>query len=93
MTVRVVVPDRFMGDVSGDLSHKRGRILGVDVEEGLQVISAEVPRAELARYSAELRSMTAGEGTFGMTFARYDVVPGNIAEKVVAASAKEKDAE
>ncbi len=90
MTVRVMVPDSHMGDVNGDLSHKRGHILGLESKDGVQVITAEVPQAELSRYCAELRSMTGGRGTFEMEFARYEVVPSNIAQKVIAEAAKNK---
>ncbi len=93
MSVKIMVPEKVMGDVSGDVSHKRGRIMGVGVEDGMQLITAEVPRAELSRYCAELRSMTGGQGTFDMSFIRYDVVPGNVAEKIVADANKEKEAE
>ena len=64
-----------MGDITGDLNHKRGRILGIGNEDGMQVITAEVPQAEMFRYSSELRSMTGGRGSFEMEFARYDIVP------------------
>ncbi len=93
MTVRVMVPDHFMGDANGDLNHKRGRILGMEPGDGMQVIIAEVPQAELFRYAAELRSMTGGQGTFEMEFARYDVVPSNVAQKVIAEAAKDKQEE
>lgn len=85
MKVSVTIPDQFMGDITGDLNHKRGRILGVESAEGMQVIVAEVPQAEIFRYSSELRSMTGGRGNFEMEFARYEVVPANIAQKVAAA--------
>jgi elongation factor G len=62
-------------------------------EDGMQVITAEVPQAELFRYPAELRSITGGQGFFEMEFNRYDVVPTNVAQKVVAAAAKNKEAE
>ena len=92
MTVNVTIPEQYMGDINGDLNHRRGRIMGVAVEEGMQVITAEVPQAELFRYAAELRSMTAGQGTFGMAFTRYEIVPQNIAQKVIdAAEKKEED--
>lgn len=68
MTVKITIPDTSMGDINGDLNHKRGRILGMDTDEGMQVITADVPQAELFRYAAELRSMTAGEGSFEMEF-------------------------
>ncbi len=91
MNVRVTIPDQFMGDINGDLNHKRGRILGVESAEGLQTITAEVPQAEIFRYSSELRSMTGGRGNFEMEFARYEAVPSNIAQKVMAAA--QQDAE
>lgn len=93
MKVKVMISDQHMGDVSGDLNHKRGRILGVDVEDGMQVVTAEVPQAEMFRYSSELRSMTGGRGSFEMSFSKYDVVPAAIAQKVVAAAAKSSDEE
>jgi elongation factor G len=93
MTVRVMVPDQYLGDINGDLNHRRGRILGVDMEDGLQVITAEVPMAEMFRYCSELRSITGGRGSFEMNFARYDIVPSNIAQKVVAGAEKVKEAE
>ena len=91
MTVNVMVPDDCMGDVNGDLNHKRGRIMGVGSEDGMQTITAEVPQAELFRYAAELRSMTGGRGSFSMEYNRYDVVPSNVAQKVIAEAAKEKE--
>jgi len=91
MKVTIMVPEQFMGDVTGDLNHKRGRILGMGSEDGMQVLTAEAPMAELFKYSSELRSITGGRGTFELEFSRYDVVPSNIAQKIVAASAKEKE--
>ena len=91
MTVRVTIPEQFMGDVNGDLNQKRGRILGMETVQGLQVIIAEVPMAELFRYGAELRSFTGGQGSFEMEPARYDIVPSNVAQKVLAAAEKEKE--
>lgn len=84
MKVRVTVPEQFMGDINGDLNHKRGRILGMEMEDDMQVIVADVPLAELSRYAAELRSMTGGQGAFEMEFARYDIVPANVTQKIVA---------
>jgi elongation factor G len=93
MTARVTVPEQFMGDINGDLNHRRGRILGIEIEDGLQVIVAEVPMAEMFRYCSELRSITGGRGSFEMSFARYDVVPANIAQKVIASVEKTKEEE
>ncbi len=88
MRMKVMVPDQFMGDITGDLNHKRGRILGVGSEDGVQVITADVPQAEIFRYSSELRSMTGGRGNFEIAFDRYEVVPANIAQKVAAESVR-----
>jgi elongation factor G len=93
MTVTVTAPDNFMGDITGDLNHKRGRILGVEAMDGMQAIKAHVPQAELFKYSSELRSMTGGRGSFEMEFDRYEIVPSNIAQKVIAERAALKKAE
>ncbi len=93
MKVSVTIPEQFMGDVSGDVSHKRGHIIGMEAEDGMQVITAEAPYAELHSYSAELRSMTSGRGQFEMEVERYDVVPANVARKVIEAMEKEKEHE
>lgn len=93
MNVRVTVPGDCMGDCTGDLNHRRGRILGMESEDGMQVLVAEVPQSEMFKYSSELRSMTGGRGTFVMDFVRYDVVPANVAQKVIAEAAKNKQAE
>lgn len=87
MEMRVTVPDHFMGDVNGDLSQRRGRVLGMEVDGNLQVVTAEAPMSELFRYSSELRSMTGGRGSFEMKFVRYDPVPSNVAQQII------KDAE
>jgi len=84
MNVKVIVPDEYMGDITGDLNHKRGRILGMSLEDGLEVVIAEVPLAEMARYATELRSMTHGRGAFEMEHVRYEPVPQNVAQNVVA---------
>ena len=93
MTVKVYVPDQYMGDINGDMNHRRGRILGIGSEDGMQVITAEVPMAEMFRYSSELRSVTGGRGSFEMEFSRYDVVPSNVAQKVIAEALKNKKEE
>ena len=82
-----------MGDVNGDMSHRRGRIMGMEVADGMQAIVAEVPHAELFHYCAELRSMTGGRGSFEMSFNRYDVVPSSVAQKIIAEADKNKKEE
>ena len=93
MNIRVTIPGEFMGDCTGDLNHRRGRIMGMESEDGMQVIVAEVPQAEVFKYSSELRSMTGGRGSFELSFNRYEVVPSNVAQKVIAEAAKNKQAE
>ena len=65
----------------------------MEAGEGQQIITADIPQAELFNYCAELRSMTGGRGSFEMAFARYDVVPSTVAQKIIAASAKNKEEE
>jgi len=93
MKVRVIVPEQCMGDVTGDLNHRRGRILGMDTEDGMQVVTAEVPQAELFQYSSQLRSLTGGRGTFEMDFSRLEVVPSNLAQRIIAEAQKQQEAE
>ncbi|NKB25037.1 MAG: hypothetical protein GKR87_11815 [Kiritimatiellae bacterium] len=91
MNIKVVIPDQFMGDVNGDLNHKRGHIIAVGTEDGMQVITAEILQAEMFKYSSELRSMTGGRGSFEMEYLRHDVVPQNIAQKAMAAARPDEE--
>ena len=84
MNVAVYVPDQYMGDITGDLNHRRGRIQTVDSSDGLQIIRAQVPQSEMFKYASELRSITGGRGTFEMEFSHYEQVPAQVAQKVVA---------
>ncbi len=93
MKLKVTIPEQFMGDITGDLNHRRGRIQGMDNEDGMQVIIAEVPQAEMFQYASQFRSITGGQGSFEMEPSRYDLVPSHIAQKVIAEAAKEKKAE
>jgi elongation factor G len=93
MSVKITIPDHFMGDINGDMSHRRGRIVGMETGEGVQIITADIPQAELFNYRAEVRSMTGGRGAFELAFARYDVVPSSVAQKIIAAAAKNKEEE
>jgi elongation factor G len=94
LNVEVIVPETFMGDIMGDLNSKRGRIQGMEPEDGLQKIRAQVPMAEMFKYSIDLRSMTQGRGFFSMEFSHYEEVPHQVAEQVIAAvkAAKEEEA-
>jgi elongation factor G len=84
MNVKVYVTEQFMGDINGLLNTKRGRIVGMGQDDGLQVIEADVPQAEMFRFCSELRSLTGGQGSFEMEFSRYESVPGNLMQKVVS---------
>ncbi|MEG6612567.1 elongation factor G [Pseudoclostridium thermosuccinogenes] len=82
--VEVYVPDSYMGDVIGDLNKRRGRILGMNPQEGgIQQVVAEVPQAEMFKYATELRSMTQGRGYFKLWFERYEEAPAMISQKVI----------
>ncbi len=85
MHVEVYAPDQYSGDLMGDLSSRRGRISGSDSRTGNVVIKAQVPFAEMLSYANELISMTQGRGSYSMEFSHYDFVPGEIADKVIAA--------
>ena len=89
MEVTVRVPEAYMGDVNRDLSTRRGRVLGMDAEDGAQVIRAQVPQAELFTYATELRSLTGGRGRFSQTLDHYEEVPAHVAQKVIDAHKKE----
>ncbi|MCA8953400.1 MAG: elongation factor G [Planctomycetes bacterium] len=93
MDVEIHVPERFTGDVAGNLSSSRGRMTGMEIEDGIQTIKAQVPLASMLDYSTQLRSITAGEGTFTMKFAQYEAVPPNVQQDIVAARKKIVEAE
>jgi elongation factor G len=84
MAVEVVVPEEFMGDVIGDLSGRRGKIHGMEARAGAQVITAQVPLAEMFGYATDLRSMTQGRATYTMQFSHYEPVPQPISEEITA---------
>lgn len=90
MKVKVMIPDQFMGDITGDLNHRRGRIHGFAAEDGMQVITADVPQAEMFQYSSQIRSITGGQGSFEMEFSRYEPVPANVAQKIIAEHEKNR---
>ena len=90
-TLAVLVPDAYVGDVISDVNKRRGRILGMTPDErqaGKTIVEAEAPVSEMYDYTISLRAMTQGRGSFAFRFVRYEEVPANIAEKVVAEAAK-----
>jgi len=84
MRVEVVVPEEYMGDVINDLNARRGRIRSMDVRGGTQIVSSRVPLAEMFGYATDLRSRTQGRATYSMHFDRYEPVPRDVSEAVVA---------
>ena len=92
MNVRIVVPEANMGDIMGDLNTRRARVQGMDSERGRSVVTAQVPLAEMQRYTTDLRSLTGGRGVFTMEPSHYEVVPTHIATEIVAQRQKELQA-
>lgn len=90
MIVEIIVPEEFLGDVMGDLNSRRGKILGTEVDGRFQKIKAHIPEAEMFGYSASLRSITQGRGTFTQEFSHYEEVPAELQEKIKAQSKSEK---
>ena len=91
-SLKVVVPDKYTGDIMGDLNKRRGRVLGMNpTEHSYQEIIADVPVMELYGYNTDLRSMTGGSGTFSYEFARYEQAPSDVQEKEIEARASKVD--
>jgi len=84
MDVDVIVPDEFMGDITGNLSSRRGKIAGMDVQGKSQVVKAKVPLAEMFKYASELKSMTGGRSSYTMRFSHYEEVPHKITQGIIA---------
>ena len=88
MKIEVVIPQEFLGDVTGDLNSKRAKIEKIDDRVNMKVIDAMVPLAEMFGYATQLRSMTQGRGTFTMEFDHYAEVPANIAQEIIEGKRK-----
>jgi elongation factor G len=92
MTVMVTVPEEYVGDVIGDLNSRRGRPLGMEPKGAVTEVKAEVPMAELLEYAPDLRAITGGQGEYSMDLARYEEVPGHVAQQVVQRAQEEREA-
>ena len=92
-SVKVYVPDEYMGDIIGDMNKRRGRIMGMDQVDGQQCVSAEVPLGEMFKYATDLRSMTQARGSFEMKFERYEEVPAADAKKIIESAKHEEEEE
>ena len=84
MSVEVVVPEVFMGEVIGDISSRRGKVLGMGSRPAARVIEASVPLASMFGYATEMRSMSQGRATYTMQFSHYEPVPSTISEEISA---------
>ena len=91
MNVRVVVPEANMGDVMSDMNTRRGRVQGTESERGSTVVMAQVPLAQMLRYTTNIRSITGGRGYFTMKFDHYEMVPKHLAADIIEAHKKESE--
>ena len=93
-SLKVTIPDANMGDIMSDISSKRrGTVLGMNAEGGMQTVEAEVPMAEMSSYAIDLRSMTQGRGSFTLDFVRYAEAPANVQQKIIEESKNDTDSE
>ena len=90
MNVKVTVPEDYTGDIMGDLNTKRARVLGMNPAGGINVIEAQVPLAEILRYTIDLKSMTQGRASYTVEFSHYEETPPHIAQKIIAQRQAEK---
>ena len=94
VNLEITIPAQYMGDISGDLNGRRGRIQGMDtLPGGMQVIRATAPLAEVMSYNSQLRSITGGQGSYTMEFSHYEPVPANVQQQIISQAAKRKEAE
>jgi elongation factor G len=94
VNIEITVPGENVGNITGDLASKRGRVLGQEMLGGnFIVIKAQVPLAEVTQYNSQLKSVTGGRGSYSMTLSHYELVPPNIQQQIVAAHAKQKESE
>ena len=89
--IEVKVPDAYTGDVMGDLSSRRGKIMGMEPSGIFQVVKAQVPLAELYMYATQLRSLTQGRGAYTRSFSHYEMVPPDISQKIIEATKEDEE--
>jgi elongation factor G len=90
MNIEVTIPEDYTGDIIGDLNTKRARVQGMNPGGGFNIIEAQVPQAEILRYSIDLKSITQGRGSYKSSFSHYEEVPAHVTEKIIAARQAEK---
>jgi elongation factor G len=92
VNMEITIPSQHMGDIAGDLSGRRGRILGQEMLPGNQcVIKAQAPLAEVMQYNSQLRSVTGGQGSYSMELSHYEPVPAHVQQQIIAAAQKQKE--
>ena len=92
VNIEVTIPSENVGDITGDLASRRGRISGQDILPGNYiVIKAQVPLSEVAQYNSQLKSVTGGRGSYSMTLSHYELVPPNVQQQIIAQYAKKKE--
>ncbi|MFH1760167.1 MAG: elongation factor G, partial [bacterium] len=92
MNIEVTIPDEYLGDITGNISSRRGKVQGIEPGDGLQTVKAQVPMAELDKYSTDLKAMTQGKGDYTMSFSHYERITGKLAENVVQEAQKIREA-
>jgi len=91
MNVEIIAPDEYMGDITGTLNSRRGRVMGMEPADGSQAIKAKIPLDEMYKYANELKSITGGRGTYTMEFSHYEAVPSNLAQAIIDRVKKVKE--
>jgi len=89
----ISAPDEFMGQITGDINSKRGRVLGVEAKGKGQIVKAQIPLSEMFKYASDLRSVTGGRGSYTMSFSHYEIVPARIAENIIKEAQKNRKVE
>ncbi|GAF73707.1 unnamed protein product, partial [marine sediment metagenome] len=94
VNIEVTIPAENVGDITGDLASKRGRVQGQDMLVGnFIVIKAQVPLSEVTQYNSQLKSVTSGRGSYSMSLSHYEIVPSNVQQQIVAQYSKKKQSE
>jgi|GEM_PF-3957809 len=94
MELEVIVPEKYMGDIIGDINSKRGKIITMTPSENkMQIIKASIPQSESFNYSMDLKSITQGRGNFSLKFSHYDELPAHLAQPLIDKKKEEKDKE
>jgi elongation factor G len=93
MNVEITVPEEFMGQITGDINSRRGRVMGMEAKGKNEVVKAQIPLAEMFKYTSDLRSVTGGRGSYAMSFANYEVVPARISQGIIDKAKKAKQEE